>query len=315
MTIASAASAGPFCLGCMHFGTRVPEDAAFAILDHFRDRGGRLLDTANNYAPPQRGESERLLGLWLASRRCRDEMLIATKVGANPTVPGGGFETAEGLSPAAIEHAIDASLTRLATDHIDLYYAHIDDRSVELHETLTAFTALIGAGKVSEIAASNHHAWRLALALDISRRHTLASYTAIQQRYSYLQPLPSADLGVQVAVNDELLDLCNVTDTTLLAYSPLLSGAYTRDDIPLDRHYHTADNIARLDTLRRIATSAGATPNQVALAWLRQSQAAHVIPVISASSVDQLNENMDTTNIRLSHEQLDTLTNAPLREP
>src|SRR4051812_35215959 len=125
-------TAGPFCLGCMNFGTRVPEDAAFAVLDRFLERGGRFVDTANNYAfwepGGHGGESERLLGRWLASRGSRDDIVLATKAGANPTVPGTGLETAEGLAGPAIEQAIDASLQRLGTDHVDLYYAHVDDR-------------------------------------------------------------------------------------------------------------------------------------------------------------------------------------------
>lgn len=194
----------------MNFGTRVPEDRAFEILDHYVERGGTFIDTANNYAfwaPDGTGdESERLLGRWLRSRKRRDEIVLATKMGARPTVPGTGLETAEGLSAPPIRRAIDASLGRLGVDAVDVYYAHVDDRSVAQEETLRALDELVRDGKARAVASSNIRAWRLALSRAISRREGLACYAGVQQRHSYLQPAPGSDLDVQVAVDDDLLD-------------------------------------------------------------------------------------------------------------
>jgi aryl-alcohol dehydrogenase-like predicted oxidoreductase len=302
---------GPLCLGAMFFGTRVAEADAFAILDRYVERGGTFIDTADNYAFWEPGgvgdESELVLGRWLRSRGCRADVVLATKVGARPMVAGTGFETAEGLSAAAIRSAIDESLRRLGTDHVELLYAHVDDRAVSLEETLQAFTAVVDAGKAGSIGASNFRAWRLALAQELSARNGFSAYCCVQQRSSYLQPRPRSDLGVQVAVDDDLLDLCAATDTSILAYSPLLSGAYVRSDVELNPAYRSVDNQHRLKAAREVAREIGATANQVVLAWLRQSSGRHVVPVIAASSLGQLDENLDAAGLRLDEAQLAAL--------
>jgi aryl-alcohol dehydrogenase-like predicted oxidoreductase len=305
---------GPVCLGCMFFGTRVAEDEAFAILDRFVDRGGRFLDTADNYAFWVEGgtgdESELLLGRWLASRGIRDELVLATKAGARPTLAGAGPETREGLSARALARALEGSLRRLRTDRVDLWYAHVDDRAIPQEVTLRAFTAAVAAGDARAIGASNFRAWRLALALDTSARDELASYCCVQQRWSYLRPHPGADLGAQIVVDDELLDLCEQRGLSLLPYSPLLSGAYVREDVDLPPAYRTVDNEARLRALRRVAGDRGVSPNHVVLAWLRQSSGRDVVPVIAASSVAQLDENLDALELRLTGAELDALDTA-----
>jgi aryl-alcohol dehydrogenase-like predicted oxidoreductase len=302
---------GPVCFGTMIFGTRVAEADAFALLDRYVERGGTFIDTANNYAFWEPGgvgdESELVLGRWLRSRGCRDDVVLATKVGARPTVAGTGFETAEGLSAAAIRSAIDGSLRRLGTDHVELLYAHVDDRAVALEETLQAFTAVVDAGKAGSIGASNFRAWRLALAQELSARDGFSAYCCVQQRFSYLQPRPRSDLDVQVAVDDDLLDLCAATATSILAYSPLLSGAYVRPDVELNPAYRSVDNQHRLKAVREVAREIGATANQVVLAWLRQSSGRHVVPVIAASSLGQLDENLDAVGLRLEEAQLAAL--------
>ena len=155
----------PFCLGALAFGTTTGEETAFAILDRYRELGGTFVDTSNNYAfwvnESQGGESEETLGRWLASRGCRDEMVIATKVGARPTVPGAGLESVEGLSGRVIEREVEESLRRLGTDRIDVYYAHVEDRSVPLEETVAAFGACVTRGLVRAVGASNHKTWRV----------------------------------------------------------------------------------------------------------------------------------------------------------
>lgn len=297
-------------LGCMNFGTRTDEVTSVRLLEAYLAAGGTFLDTANNYAfwvpGASGGESETLLGRWLHERGGRNGLFIATKVGAMPTVPGGGFDTAEGLSAKSIERAVEGSLQRLRTDYIDLYYAHIDDRNVPLDETLGAFDALIRSGKVRHIGCSNLTAARLTEALGTSCEHGFIPYCCIQQRYSYLQPDPNTDFGVQVAVDKGLLGVCTEQNVTVLAYSPLLGGAYTRSDVPLPEPYRGEVSRGRLAALEHVAAEVGATPNQVVLAWLLHHPQP-VLPIIAASSEAQLHENLGALDITLTPDQLRTL--------
>ncbi|MEO7913421.1 MAG: aldo/keto reductase [Roseiflexaceae bacterium] len=302
------------CLGCMYFGTRVAEQASFMLLDQFLDAGGTFLDTSNNYAfwhaGAHGGESEALLGRWMQQRARRDQIVLATKVGAMPTIPGGGFAHMEGLSANAIIRAVEGSLTRLQTDYIDLYYAHVDDRTTPLDETLEAFDRLVRAGKVRALGCSNMVTWRIEQARGLSRTHQWAAYSCVQQRHSYLRPKLGADFGVQESASEELLDYCRAhTDLRLLAYSPLLHGAYTRRDVPLQAEYAGADTEARMQALTQVASEVNATPNQVVLAWLLQGTPA-VIPIIAASTSEQLQENMAAVQLQLHAKHLDLLTRA-----
>ena len=307
-------------LGCMYFGSRTDEAAATALLEQYLEAGGTFLDTANNYAfwldGFYGGESERFLGDFLKKRKNREDVFLASKVGANPTIPGGDFSTAEGLSAAAIEKAVDESLARLQTDYIDLYYAHIDHRESDLAETLETFNKLVESGKVRHIACSNMMSWRLERARNISRKNGWTAYCGVQQRYSYLRPVPGADFGVQESVSAELLDYCKANDdTTLLAYSPLLNGAYTRQDRDFPEAYLGADTDARLKVLNEVSAELGATANQVVLAWLMQNTP-KAVPVVAASTEAQLTEILGSVSVTLSTEQLGVLNRASsLAEP
>jgi aryl-alcohol dehydrogenase-like predicted oxidoreductase len=289
----SGASVSALCLGTMFFGTTVDEETSFAVLDRYYDAGGRFFDTANNYAVwvdgGEGGESEALLGRWMRERGNRDDIFLATKVG--------GWHD-EGLGAAAIARGIEGSLERLGTDRVDLYYAHVEDRSVPLEETVDAFGDLVAAGKVRHVGCSNHPAWRIerARSLDGTR------YCCVQQRHSYLRPRPGADFGRQLPAGEELLDYCASEGVGLLAYSVLLGGAYTRDDRPLPEPYEA--DAGRLETLHAVAEETGATPNQVVLAWLLRGG---VIPLIAASSEEQLAENLGSLEVELSADQLERL--------
>jgi len=293
------------CLGCMFFGTRVDEATAVDLLDRYTAAGGSFVDTANNYAfwvPGGRGhESEMLLGRWMHRRRNRDDVFLATKVGGAP---------GEDLSRAAIHAAVDVSLRRLQTDHIDLYYAHVDHRSVALEETLAAFGDLVTAGKVRHIGCSNYAAWRIERARRISDARALPRYCCVQQRHSYLRPRPGTGFGPQLAADDALLDFCGANpEVALLAYSPLLSGAYTVPGRRFPEQYLGADSDARLAALRLVAREAGATANQVVLAWLMATSPT-AIPLIAASDEAQLEENLGALTVELPAEQLATLDGA-----
>lgn len=301
-------------LGCLNFGSRNDRGTSYRLLDQYVDTGGTFLDTANNYAFWNEGcvggESESLLGQWMRERGNRDRMLIATKVGAMPLSPGAGFDAIEGLSQRAIEHAIDQSLKRLGTDYVDLYYAHIDDTSTPLEETLEALDKLVQAGKVRAIGCSNYPLPRLQEALRISEAGNLTPYSCIQQRYTYLRPAPDADFGIQVSADEELLGYAGSrSDLTLLAYSPLLNGAYSSVEVALPESYSGPESQFRLRILTEIAAETGTTVNQIVLSWMLQNTPA-VIPLIAASTKEQLSENLGALEVRLSRDQIERLNQA-----
>ena len=296
-----------FCLGTMHLGSRTDRETSYRILDRYVGAGGSFLDTANNYAmwvPGYvGGESETLLGEWMRERKNRAEMFVATKVGFD--YPG----VERGLRAYQIEAECEKSLRRLGIGTIDLYYAHRDDRNTVMEETLEAFGRLVEAGKVRFVGASNFLAWRLEEARWVSQTHGCVEYCCIQQRYSYIRPKPGASFGHQTAANDDLLDYCRARGIRMLAYSPLLSGAYARADRAFSEQYLGPDTDARVAALRAVSEEAGATANGVVLAWMAQSEPA-VIPVFGASTVGQLQENLGVQEVALSAEQMARLNDA-----
>ncbi|RUS47429.1 aldo/keto reductase [Cohnella sp. AR92] len=303
-----------FSLGCLNFGSRTDKRTSFRLLDRYKEAGGNFLDTANNYAFWNEGciggESESLLGEWMRVSKNRSELIVATKVGAKPTIPGGGFDQIEGLSRQAIEKAVDESLLRLGTDYVDLLYAHIDDTDTPLEETLEAFDRLIKQGKVRALGCSNYRFSRLLEAKEISAARGLASYSCIQQRYTYLRPGIDADFGIQVSADDDLLEYCKKNDDfTMLAFSPLLGGLYGREDAEIPEAYRSEEQWVRLQTIRQAAREIGATPNQVVLAWMLQN-VPRVLPLVAVSDLAQLEENLGALSIKLDAELLERLNRA-----
>jgi aryl-alcohol dehydrogenase-like predicted oxidoreductase len=295
------------CLGAMYFGTRQDQAESFALLDHYYEAGGRFIDTANIYAWWEDngigGESEPVLGAWIKERKNRDQLIIASKVGF------GYQDVPQGLTADLIAQECDKSLERLGLDTIDLYYAHVDDRQTPVEETLEAFGRLVKAGKVRVTGASNFAAWRLAESRCASEANDWPNYCCVQQRYTYLRPTPGASFGPQLAVNDDLLNYCRGRGMTLLAYSVLLSGAYTRPERAIAPQYAGEANEIRLVTLRDVARELNATPNQVILAWMLNSDPP-VLPLIAASTIEQLQENIDALPLTLSPDQMDRLNSA-----
>ena len=295
------------CLGAMFFGTKNDKTTSYRILDAYLDAGGSFIDTANIYAwwvdGFRGGESETLLGEWMRERGNRNRLFIASKVGF------GYGEVERRLRAGDIATECEKSLKRLGVETIDLYYAHVDDRMTPLEETLEAFDRLIQSGKVLYIGASNYLAWRLEQARWTSQVNGWAQFCCIQQRYTYLRLRPGATFTPQVTANEDLLDYCRSQGITLLAYSVLLGGAYTRADRSLPDQYRSADSERRLQALRAVAEDAGATVNQVILAWMLQSSPP-VLPLIAASDESQLQENLGALNVRLSREQMERLDNA-----
>nr|MDT0657612.1 aldo/keto reductase [Micromonospora sp. DSM 115978] len=279
------------CLGAMAFGTTVDEETSFAILDRFVAAGGTTIDTANCYAfwlpGGQGGESETVLGRWLASRGGRDRLVLNSKVGSGPGPKAG----AEGLAPAVIREQLAGTLRRLGTDYVDVYYAHREDRVAPDEETLATFHEQVTEGKARVLGASNHAAWRLAETRALAEARGWTPYSVVQQRYSYVLPRPATTLpeGGHVHASEELLDYVRSRGLTLFAYSALLWGSYTRPDRPLPEHYQHPGTERRLRALTEVAAELGATPNQVVLAWLVDGDPA-VVPIVGVSSVEQLDE-------------------------
>jgi len=295
------------CLGTDSIGSKIDHETSFQIMDFYRERGGNFIDTANFYAswlPGCRGgESESMIGAWLTERGNRDQMVIASKVAFDyPGCDGG-------LSAAEIERECEKSLKRLRTDRIDLYYAHRDDFATPLEETMAVFDRLIRAGKVRVIGASNLNVWRIAEANSISQANDWARYSVVEQRHTYLRPRHGANFAPQICINEDLKDFAIKRGVTLIAYSILLRGAYTRDDRPIPTHYAGPDAEQRIAALRHVAKEVGATLNQVIITWMRQGEPV-VIPIIAGSRIQQLQENIEALNLKLTEQQMVTLNTA-----
>ena len=301
------------CLGTMYFGTKQDEDTSRQLLDQYVEAGGTFLDTANCYSHWVEGgcggESESLLGRWMAERKNRDRLFIATKVafGYPGTDKAPGVES--GLSAKQIETECEKSLKRMGIDTIDLYYAHHDDKVTPLEESLEAFDRLVKAGKVRYIGASNYVAWRLADGLNLSGENSWARFQCVQQKHTYLRPVPGVDVGVWPPAYPYFMDLCREKSLTVIAYSPLLRGAYVRDDRPVTEMYAGADSDARLGALKDVAAEKGVTPNQVVLAWMLHCDPV-VIPLFSASSSEQLTEDLGALDVALSEDDMKRLDEA-----
>lgn len=297
-------------LGCMRLGWRPDKEASMGLMDQYVEAGGTFLDTANIYGfsgpnlDIHTGEvSELLLGEWMKARGNRQEMFVASKVGVQHG------DVVRGLTAELIETGCNDSLKRLGVDTIDLYYAHADDRNTPLEEMMEAFDRLVKAGKVRFLAVSNFRLWRIVEAQWISGNHNWASFCAVQHRYSYLRSKPGANFGNQIEMTSDMIEYAKEKNICLLAYSPLLGGAFTRSDVEPGEQYTGADGQARLAALNAVAKEVGATPNQVVLAWMLKSDPP-VIPVVAASRTEQMTENLGALAVELSDEQMERLNTA-----
>lgn len=279
-------------LGTMYFGTRTDERTSYALLDRYVEAGGRVLDTANCYSfwtseTGHGGQSEALIGRWLAANPgLRDELVIATKVGAEP-LDGGGVE---GLSAAVIERESARSLERLGIDTIDLYWAHVEDRSTDLEETVAAFGALVERGVVRRLGVSNHATWRVERGRAIADRLGLEPWTALQLTTSYVEPRPGAAVPGKDHpfgwVSAETRDYLDVhPEMELWVYSPLVQGSFDRDDRPFPDAYDHPGTTERLATLTARAEQLGVPRSQLVLAWMLGRGWK---PIVGVSSVEQL---------------------------
>ncbi|GAA3852527.1 aldo/keto reductase [Streptomyces sedi] len=302
-----ALQVSPLCLGGNVFGWTADEAQSFAVLDAYVEGGGNLVDTADSYsswAPGNPGGvSETVIGRWLARRGRRDDVRLATKVGAHPDF--------RGLSPENIHRAADASLTRLGVDHIDLYYTHFDDESVPVEEIITALDELVTAGKVREIAVSNISTERLVASLEFSRDAGKARYVAIQPHYN----LVSRDTyeGERQAIAAEW-------GLAALPYWSLAAGFLTGKYRPgvevaseraggAAQHLETERGPRVLAALDEIAAARGVAPATVALAWLR-ARPTVAAPIASARSLEQLGPLLTVNELTLTDAEAERLTRA-----
>ncbi|RII90103.1 aldo/keto reductase, partial [Clavibacter californiensis] len=204
----------PLSFGGNVFGWTADEATSFQLLDAYTAAGGNFIDTADVYSAwkpgNSGGESEEIIGRWLASRGRPDDLVIATKVGAH--------EAAKGTSRDSVRRGVEASLRRLGVDAIDLYYAHVDDRDTPIEETVTALAELVAEGKVRAIGASNFTAERLQAALDVSAREGIARFEVLQNRYN---------LVARDDYEGELADLLVREGIGSAPYSSLASGFLT----------------------------------------------------------------------------------------
>jgi aryl-alcohol dehydrogenase-like predicted oxidoreductase len=297
----------PLALGGNVFGWTADEAASFAVLDAYTAAGGNFVDTADSYSAwvdgNSGGESETIIGKWLKARGNRADVVIATKVSQHPEY--------QGLSAANIKAAADASLRRLGTDHIDLYYTHFDKPEVPVEEILGALDELVRAGKVRYIAASNISAERLRASLEFSEREGLARYVALQPHYN----LVSRD-----TYEGELQDVAERAGLAAVPYFALASGFLTgkyRPGAAVDsaraegaaRHLGSERGQRVLAALDEIAQAHGAPVATVALAWLA-AQPTVAAPIASARTVEQLPALLGVAELSLTAEELGKLTEA-----
>ena len=306
-------SVAPLALGGNVFGWSADEKSSFAVLDAFVEAGGNLIDTADSYSawvPGNRGgESETIIGKWLKQSGKRDRVVIASKVGK--------WVEQQGLSPLNLEQAVDGSLRRLQTDHIDLYQAHEDDSLVRLADTLGGFSRLIEQGKVRVIGASNYTAERFANALEVAKQYDLPRYETLQPRYSLMERA-----GYETALEP----LARGEEIGVLSYSSLASGFLTgkyRNQSDLVKSIARRHSVANyldsrglniLAALDDIAAAHHSSVAQVALAWLI-ARPGITAPIASATSVSQLHELMGATKLALSVDDIAALDGLDARFP
>lgn len=285
----------PLVFGGNVFGWTADEARSFDLLDRFVERGFNAIDTADVYSAwgpgLSGGESETVIGNWLARRGRRDDVVLMTKVGM--------WTPRKGLSADNIAAAVDDSLKRLRTDHIDVYFAHLDDAEVPLAETLGAFGKLVEAGKVRALGASNHSTDRLREALAVSKAQGLPRYELIQPQYN---------LYDRAGFESELAGVAQEHGLGVVSYFSLASGFLTGKYRSVEdlagsaregflKGYFDARGMKLLDALREVAADVSATPAQVALAWLMARP--NVTPIASATSVEQLDDIMAAARLSL----------------
>jgi aryl-alcohol dehydrogenase-like predicted oxidoreductase len=294
----------PIALGTNTFGWTADRDESFEILDAFVAGGGSLVDTSDSYsawAPGNSGgESETIIGEWIASRGGREQLVLATKVASHPQF--------KGLKAANIAAAVRESLRRLQTDHIDLYFAHYDDPDTPLEETVSAFAELVDRGAVRYVGLSNYTADRIVAWIETAQRLGVAAPVALQPHYNLLHREP---------FESELRPLAQQHQLGVLPYFGLAAGFLTgkyrssEDAEGVTRGsmvaaYLNDAGFAVADQVRAIAEQRGVAPASVALAWLR-AQPSVVAPIAGATKVEQVPPSLAAATLELDASELGRL--------
>ncbi|MEH6308415.1 aldo/keto reductase [Olivibacter sp. CPCC 100613] len=299
----------PIAFGGNVFGWTLDEVASFQLLDALVDGSYNFIDTADVYskwAPGNKGgESETIIGNWLSKRGKRDDVVIATKLGAEMS------PEKKGLKAAYIKNAVEASLQRLKTDYIDLYQTHYDDESTPIEETMLALNNLIKEGKVRYIGASNFKTERIAASNEFARKNNLQPYVSIQPLYN-LYDRQKFETEYLPLVQDENLAVLNYYALA----SGFLTGKYkTEADLKKSPRGETVKQYLNergeriLVALEEIAANKGATKAQIAIAWLLHKPFI-TAPIASATNEKQLRDLITSAEITLSSEEIKILDNA-----
>ncbi len=301
----------PLCLGTMQFGWTADETASHRVLTAAYELGVNFIDTADIYSRWADGNpggvAEQIIGHWMKQNQIpREKVILATKVRGNM---GGGPDD-EGLSHRHIFDAVENSLRRLGTDHLDLYQAHWTDEKTPVEETLRAFDELVRQGKVRYIGASNYSAWELMQALWDSDRNGLPRYDTLQQHYNLVH---------RDEFERELAAVSKTYHLGVIPYSPLaggfLTGKYRRNLTPISsrasgvKRYYTERNWSLLDVMDAMAKEKRSSISQIALAWLLADPLI-TSPIIGANSVEQLKDNLGALDVHLTSAEKSTLDNA-----
>jgi aryl-alcohol dehydrogenase (NADP+) len=297
----------PLCLGGNVFGWTIDEQRSFEVLDAYVEAGGNFIDTADVYGrrgSGGAGESERIIGRWMAARGNREQLVIATKVGMSADAPG--------LSRETIRRGVERSLGRLGIERVDLYYAHRDDPDTPLEQTLGAFGELIDEGRIGYAAASNYSAERLEQAIGVGRGEGMAAYVAVQPHYNLVE---------RGEYEGELAAVCARHGLACIPYFGLARGFLTGKYRPGGREidspraagvreaYFNDRGFAALQALDEVADAHDVSLAAVALAWLL-AQPTVLAPIASATSCEQLRDLLDCAELQLSAAQLERLSTA-----
>ncbi len=321
-------------LGVMNFGVQLDKNQSYALLDRYFEAGGRFFDTANNYGTwteaelgTRSGDSERMLGSWIADRGVADVFVVSTTVGAHRLdrsriILGEAPTNFEGLADDVIRTQLTTSLERLGLPKVGVYIGHVDDRKLSITEIADSFAAVVEEGLVSIPGLSNTATWRLAVAREHSRAHNRPQFGVWQQEHSIYWPAPG--YPTTNLVDTEALDYAaEEKDLTILTYSPNQRGQLVRPWMPAFEHYAHPGSTERLRKVHQIAHELGVTANQVALAWHIAGPASRMqrpagsdrspltdlpqrrttmIPIIGASRLEQLEESLGALKVELSDE-------------
>lgn len=295
----------PINFGGNVFGWTLDEKASFSILDKFSDNGFNFIDTADAYSwwvNGVGGQSEEIIGKWMKARNNRQDIVLATKVGSETKEHG------YDISKKHILQSVDASLKRLNTDHIDLYYTHFDDNITPIEETLSAYDEIIKAGKVRYIAASNISTDRLLESFDVAEKHNLPKYVALQPHYNLVE---------RQTFETDYTPLVEKFGLSVFPYWSLASGFLTgkyrsESDFAKSargegiRKYLTENGLEVLTTLDKISEKHHSNPATIALAWLLANSLI-TAPIVSATNENQLQSLFDAPKIKLDLEDIEIL--------